>query len=273
MSALREWQDAVVDAVLGSGLIPGLDQTRLTAEASTAIYRNNMRVGALNALVGAFPAIRALLGEECFEGCMLRYLSAHPSRAGDLHELGVALPGYLSTVPEFADLAYLADVARLEWLQRKALIAADAAEFDFAGLSEIGEEGFAGLHFRFAPTVHIVKSPWPVYGIWRMARAAAQGEASGDAPPDVQGGEECALIYRDRTQQLRTERLSAGVGELLLGMREGLPFAQACERAWSVESDLDVGACLQHYVVSGVIEGWHQNLKGECDEGPSANVG
>ncbi|APZ43430.1 putative DNA-binding domain-containing protein [Acidihalobacter ferrooxydans] len=257
MRTLRDTQDALADAVLGTGLIHGLDETRLSAEVATAIYRNNVRVGALNALAGAFPAVKALLGEDCFEGSMLRYLAAHPSRAGDLHELGAAVPAYLATVPEFAELAYLSDVARLEWLQRAALVAADAAAFDFSGLGEVDEARFDALRFRLAPASRAFASPWPVFGIWRMARASAQGEETGEPLPDIHGGGECVIVYRDGRQQPRTERLTPGAYALLTGLGDALPFAVACERAWAVDSELDVGDCLQRFVVSGVIGAWY----------------
>lgn len=256
MSALRELQDAMADAVLGRGMIAGLDETHLSAEVATTVYRNNARVAACNALQGAFPAVCALLGKECFDGCVERYLQAHPSRCGDLHELGDALPEFLATVPEFAALAYLPDVARLEWLQRTALTAADTAEFDFTGLESVTETEFGNLRFRPAPATRLLQSDWPVYGIWRVARAAEEG-AEGGAPPAMEHGE-CALVYRDREDSVRTECVSAGVFRLLSALRDGMCFKEAAEQAWEVDQELDVAACLQHFVAGGVVDRWYE---------------
>jgi hypothetical protein len=255
MSALRELQDAMADAVLGRGLIAGLDETHLSAEVATAVYRNNVRVASCNALQGAFPAVCALLGKECFDGCVERYLQAHPSRCGDLHELGAALPAFLARVPEFAALAYLPDVARLEWLQRTALTAVDAAEFDFSGLGSVAETEFGSLRFRPAPATRLLQSDWPIYGIWCMARAAAEGEERG-GPPAMDHGE-CVLVYRDREDSVRTECISAGVFRLLSALRDGMCFKDAAEQAWEVDQELDVAACLQHFVAVGVVDRWY----------------
>lgn len=253
MSTLREWQDYMADAVLGRGLIPGLDETRLCAEVATAVYRNNVRVVSCNALRGIFPAVCALLGEDCFDGCAVRYLAVHPSRSGDLHELGAALPAFLATVPEFAAFPYLPDVARLEWLQRTALTAGDAAAFDFARLRDVAEEDFGSLRFHPAPAARMLRSAWPVYSIWRMARAAAEGE-EGEAAA-VSGGE-CVLVYRDREDRVCTEHVSAGAFRLLSALRDGLRFAEAGDLAWELEQELDVAACLQRFVAAGVIDRW-----------------
>lgn len=259
MSALRDWQDGMAEAVLGRGLIPDLDETRLSAEVATAVYRNNVRVVSRNALRGVFPAVCALLGEDCFEGCCARYLAVHPSRSGDLNDLGSALPAFLATVPEFTAFPYLPEVARLEWLQRAALSAGDAAAFDFARLGDVAAEDFGRLRLHPAPATRMLQSDWPVYSIWRMARAAAAGEEA--EAPAVSGGE-CVLVYRDREDRVCTERISAGAFRLLSALRDGLSFGVAGDLAWELEQELDVGACLQRFVAVGVIDHW-DGLAGE----------
>lgn len=256
MSALPELQDALADTVLGAGLIAGLDETRLSAQVATEIYRNNVRVGVLDALRGTFPAVCALLGDECFEGLVERYRIAHPSRSGDLHELGEALPAFLVEVPEFAPLGYLPDVARLEWAQRAALVAADAEAFDFPGLGDVAETDFGRLHFSLTPASVVLRSTWPVYGIWHLARAAADGDESTAETPEMDGGGECVLVYRDGADRVGTERLSQAAFRFLSALEEGADFDSACERAWQVDSGLDVGACLRHFVAEGVIDAW-----------------
>ena len=255
MSALLELQNAFADAVLGDGLIAGLDETHLSAEVATAVYRNNVSVATCDALRGAFPAVTALLGDDCFEGFVKRYLAAHPSRCGDLHELGAALPAFLAAVPEFVALPYLSDVARVEWLQRTALVAVDGDAFDFERLGDVAEADFGSLRFRLAPAAGLLQSVWPVYGVWHMARAAAQG---GEAePPDSMGEGECVVVCRDRDDKVCTERISAGAFRLLSALRDGFCFADAGDLAWEVEDELDIAACLQHFVAAGVIEQWY----------------
>lgn len=258
MSALRELQAGFVDAVLGTGVIGELDQRRLPAEVATAIYRNNVRGNALNALRADFPALCELLGEECFEGLSLRYLAAHPSRSGDLHGLGAHMPEFLKTVPEFSAWPYLPDVAQLEWLQRLALVAADVEAFDFEGLAGVPEADFGRLRFRPAPASHGLGSPWPIYGIWRLARSEAAGERAEDAGIDLERGGERVLVYRSGAGAVLTEPMSAGALALLQSLVEGRAFADACERAWAEEDGLDVGECLRAWVGKGVIGGWRR---------------
>ena len=260
MHALPELQNAFAEAVLGCGVISGVDETHLSAEVATAVYRNNVQVNTRNALRGAFPAVTALLGDDCFEGLAGRYLAAHPSRCGDLHELGAALPAFLATVPEFAAFPYLSDVAHLEWMQRSALTAVDAGGFDFARLCCVAEADFGELGFSLAPAVGMLQSAWPVWGIWRLARMAAEG---GETEPPDMGSGECVLVYRDRGGTVCTERVSAGEFRLLAAMRDGACFADAGDLAWEVEDELDVAACLQRFVAAGVVDHWHRVAAGE----------
>ncbi len=256
MPALRELQTATADAVFGTGMIPELDEARLSAEVATAIYRNNLQGNAFDALRGAFPAVCGLLGEDCFEGLVQRYLTTHPSRSGDLHELGTALPGFLALVPEFEALAYLPDVARLEWLQRTVLLAADPRPFDFAGLAALPEADFGRLRFRLAPAAGWLQSPWPLLAIWHMARAAAEGDED-DAPPvDLHGGGQRVLVWRDGEDLVRTEEIPAGVLRMLETFRLGGTFDEACDQAWSEEAALDVGEWLHRLVARNVIAEW-----------------
>ena len=256
MPALREVQEGFAQVVLGTGTICGFVQGRVPAEVATAIYRNNVRGNAVNALQAAFPALQELLGGGCFEAMAQRYLERFPSRSGDLHDLGADLAGYLKTVPEFEGLAYLPDVARLEWLQGRALIAADAQDFDFSGLASISADSLGELRFRLAPAVRRLRSPWPVFSIWKLARSAAAGEQGPDV--DLEQGGEQVLVYRHGCGAVLTEAISPGAAQLLRALGDGVSFAEACELAWAVEPEAEVGVWLSGFVAKGVICAWYR---------------
>src|SRR5262249_41165706 len=68
---------------------------RAEAAARLAIYRNNLHEGFIKTLALEFPVIERLVGTDYFRQLAKQFLSAHPSRAGDLHPIGEPFPEYL----------------------------------------------------------------------------------------------------------------------------------------------------------------------------------
>ncbi|MEW9572281.1 putative DNA-binding domain-containing protein [Rhodanobacter sp. Si-c] len=170
--ALPEWQrqflDALYDAdapgpravILGNGLEPDA-RLRIYRHSSEAIHTGALRI--------TYPAVLALVGEDYFDQAVRGYRGAHPSPSGNLQAFGTRFAEYLETLPDMDALAYLPDVARLEWLRQESALAADAeptAPDTFTnGLAHAGESLRIGLH----PSVRLWASVHPILTIWRYA--------------------------------------------------------------------------------------------------------
>jgi hypothetical protein len=132
-----------VEAAFAAGLLnpaaPVPPHVKGQAVRRYAVYRNNVTVGLVRALEANFPAIRRLLGEAYFAGLARAFAQAHPPRSPLLFHYGANFPAYLAAQDDLAAYPYLADVARLEQLWRRAYHAADAptlAPEELAGLDE-----------------------------------------------------------------------------------------------------------------------------------------
>ena len=172
VSVLLEWQrqflDSLYDAdvpgprgtILGEGLEP---------DARLRIYRHSSEAIHNGALHITYPAVLALIGEDYFDHVARGYRETNPSRSGNLQEFGARFADYLETLPDIRALAYLPDVARMEWLRQESALAADAEavspETFMTALENAGESLRIGLH----PSVRMLTSSHPILTIWRYA--------------------------------------------------------------------------------------------------------
>lgn len=224
---------------------------RFSAAERLGVYRNNFYAGLCGALRDCFPVVRRLVGEDYFRQAAHGYITAHPSRGGGLQGFGAAFPGYLGQLESARSLAYLEDVARLEWARQEVYHAADAAPFDAEGLARVAPADYGRLRFEVAPAVRWLRSVWPVVRIWERH----QEEDDGDRPWQLRidtGGQQVLVVRRKLT--LHQEAVGLPEYRLLESLSRQLPLETAVERLSAAGGPLpDLGRCLQRWVGLGVF--------------------
>jgi hypothetical protein len=206
------------DAAVPGGLV---DPFGRPAPRRFAVYRNNVTSSLTRALEAAFPTVRKLVGDAFFAAMAVVFLRAHPPTSRMMMLYGDALPGWLKTFPPVAHLGYLPDVARLDQAMRESYHAADGDPLSDAEIRRLTHSDLGGLRVILAPSLRLIRSPWPVQSIW-----AANAE-NGPAP---QPGAETALILRPRFDP-RPHRISAADGAFVQALSEGQAFEQSMDRA------------------------------------------
>jgi hypothetical protein len=131
------------------------------------IYRNTLIHTLTKALRLCFPVTQRLVGEEFFEGAAQIFIGERPPRAAWLDLYGSEFPAVLRRFPPAASIAYLGDVAELEWGVNRALHAADVAPLDVAGLGAIEAQDQARICFVSHPSVQLLRLDYPADIIWR----------------------------------------------------------------------------------------------------------
>jgi hypothetical protein len=144
-----------------------------------------------DALAAAYPVVRRLVGEAFFHEVAERFTQAHPSHSGDLHRFGAGLAPFLETYPPARELAYLPDVARLEWEVAQAFHAADARRLDVRALDAVSEAERELIRFRLQPAARLVASPHPILAIWEA------NQPGRDGTPERSVGSDRVLVYRE----------------------------------------------------------------------------
>lgn len=255
MPSLREVQHAMrrsllqeagghVDAhIVGAGLAP---QQRLD------IYRNTMLGTLGNALRLSFPAVHALVGADFFEGAAQIFVRQQPARSADLNAYGAEFPDFLQRFEPATSLAYLPDVARLEWAVNRALHAPDAQPLDPSELTAVVPADHDRVCFVAHPSISLLRSRFPVDTIWR---AVLERDDAAMAAVDLNSGPVHMLVQRvdERVDVARLDESEWRFASALLGgqpLRDALSAAQALDGAALLAQHLMAGRCVAFHVLA-----------------------
>ena len=208
LSIVERDDTAAAGYIVGDGLAP---------EQRLSVYRNTFVSSLTNALRLSYPAAYRLVGAEFFEGAAQIFVHNRPPRGAYLDEYGAEFPDFLASFPPAASLAYLPDVARLEWAVNRALHAPDVEPLDVTRLAALVEADHERVCFIAHPSVSLVRADYPVDAVWR------------------------AVLAQD-DEALAAIELAAGPVWLMVQRRPtGIDVTRIDERAWRFAAQLCVG--------------------------------
>ena len=222
--SLPELQRAFAAGLAGgdaSALEPWIAARGIDPAARLAIYRNAGFAIHVDALEAVFPALRALVGAECFDGLATRFTARRGSASGNLQHFGAEFAAFVQAQPETRAIAWLPDVARLEWLRQETLLEREGDSPSSSRLLQaLGETRADAIHLRLQPHVRLLRSHFPVHDLWTWAL-----DPHGD-PPDPQAPGQCVLLWRSDTR-VRMQALDAGRGAFVQALLDGRGLADA----------------------------------------------
>jgi hypothetical protein len=236
MTASRQSQfrSAILDT--GQPAPAGLTDGRgAPAGRRFSVYRNNVAVSLTEALEQTFPIVLKLIGDENFDAVAGLYLRSDPPASPILSSYGAGFPAFLEGFAPLAHLGYLPDVARLERAMVDSYHAADATPLDPAVFARTPPEDLPRLTLAFAPAVRLLRSPWPVHGIWRFNTEA-------DAPQPPAQAQDVLITRPDYDPVPRL--LPPGGATLIAALAQGAPLGDALDAATAEAADLDFAALL-----------------------------
>lgn len=227
MSPPPSFERAFVAALLAPGRAPPPTLIAGGKPASRRrfdIYRNNVFAGLIKVLAGRFPVVRQLVGEDFFRAAARIFIERDPPRSPILLLWGESFADFLQGFEPARELAYLADVARLEWARHAACHAADAPALDARHLAAIDPQAIGGMRLGLHPSLRLVRSPYPVVSIWE--RHQTQDRMA----PLALTQAESALVVRPHLQVL-VHRIGPSTAAFVAGLQSGQTLAQAVEGA------------------------------------------
>jgi len=214
-----------------------------------AVYRRNMVANLGGALAATFPVVERLVGGAFFREAARRFLLDHPSRSGDLNDFGEGFAEFLAGYPHAKPLAYLADVARLEWACHESYQAADGGGLDIAALAGVAPEAYPRIRFSLDPAVRLVRSEHPVEAIWN----ANQGER--DGTPDRDTGPDFVLVRRAQAT-VHVSAIDEAEWRFLEALAKGFTLDEASASMGEEFAARFLAEGLARYVAEGVIAGF-----------------
>ena len=132
------------------------------------VYRNNIAASLIEALRDTFPLLVRSLGEDFFNAMAGTFLRRHPPDSPVLMFYGEHMPDFLDKFAPVQQYPYLADIARLEIAMVQSYHAADSNPVDLQALQAITPDRLMKSALTLAPHVRLIRSPWPIYQLWRF---------------------------------------------------------------------------------------------------------
>jgi Putative DNA-binding domain len=185
------------------------------------IYRNTFLTGVTKALRLSYPVVYRLVGSDFFDGAADLFIARHPPRAANLDDYGADFPQFLRDFQPAASLAYLPDVARLEWAVNRAIHAADVEPLELARLEALLPEDQARVCFVPHPSIALLCVDYPVDVIWRGVLGRDDATLAG---VDLNAGPVHLLVER-RAAGIEVSRLDAAAWHFAAALCEGRRLA------------------------------------------------
>ena len=199
------------------------------------VYRNNVAVSLTEALESGFPVTHKLLGDENFKGISGIYLRQSPPDSPMMMYYGASFPDFLRGFEPLRHIGYLGDVAELEMAQRRAYHAADADPVGGDVLARVPADQLENLRLGLAPSVQLVRSPWPIYDIWRFNMVEG-------APKPRAEAQDVLITRPDYDPELHL--LPTGGGVFVAALQAGDTLGRAAAQASAETADFDLSTCL-----------------------------
>jgi Putative DNA-binding domain len=211
-----------------------------------AVHRNNMVAGLVKTLAAHFPAVAKIVGAEFFNVMARAFVLARPPRSPLLAQYGDALPDFIQAFAPARDVAYLADVARIEAARMRVYHAADAVPVETNAFAALATEALSTMRLELHPSAEIVRSPHPIVTIWAMN--------CGERPlaPIENWRAEDALIARPY-HQVAVHLLPPGGAEFLLALAAGDTLAEAAQRALDARPEFSLTDNVAGVIGCGVV--------------------
>ena len=234
-------QQALLQAVLGQGLDEPLSHWVARGSArqeqlwqrGLQVYRANGQALAERVLLGAYPVLAQLMGEESFAMLARHFWAAHPPQRGDMACWGDGLADFMDAAPQLKDDPYLGDVARLEWLMHQAASAADV-DADLASFALLASSDPSLITLTLGSGVALLPSPYPVASIVN-AHLLGSPTLAQAGPLLQEGHSEQALVWRHGFKPC-TRAVSSAECMLLRQLKAGQPLLNALEASETAQS-------------------------------------
>ena len=214
-------------------------------------YRDNAQAVAQRSLLAAYPVLARLVGEEAMAALARDLWRADPPAKGDLAWFGGGMAQWLANVDAFRELAYLPDVARLEWAVHRAQVAADPSTelLDLQALA--GDPD--GLLVGFVSGSALLASQWPVLRIWYAHQASLDADPDlNEARVAMEAGEgDIAWVWR-KGLYVEVAALSAAEGDLHRRLLANATLGSALSATLGGHPDFS----FEHWLTRALREGW-----------------
>ncbi len=147
-------------------LLSQIKSSQQQAQDRVAIYRNNVLHSISAALGDLYPVVKRLIGDDCFNGAAVEFVRQLPPNDPVLLYYGETFIEFIAQFPACKNIAFIKDIAMLEYHYNRAFHSEDTPSFDLSELATIAPEQLGELSFTCHQSLTLFQSAWPVQNIW-----------------------------------------------------------------------------------------------------------
>jgi hypothetical protein len=212
------------------------------------VYRNNVTVSLIDALVAIYPAVQRITGVNFFRAMARFHVRATPPASPLLFEYGRDFPAFIEQYEYARSMPWLADTARIERAWLDAYHAADAKPLSSAALASVPPERLADLVFAAHPAMRIVCSRFSAVTIFAANRSdEPMGPIDATTPED-------ALITRPDLDVV-VRHLPPGGAVFLRHLSSGRSLGEAAAAALEASPYFDIASGIAGMIEAGAFTG------------------
>lgn len=219
------------------------------------VYRNNFVVLNSDALADMYPVVKRLVGDAAFSVLATTYVRQFPPQERALLLYGENFPQFIAKLPELSSLPYLPDVARLEYLWTATYHAAEGETITKQEVASINADEFAGIRLVPHPSMHCIRSDYPIFRIWE----ANQNEEIEELI-SLDEGSSYIILIRPRTE-VEVREVSQGSYIFLCKLQEGDSIDSAYTSATQADASFGLVTFFAHHLFDGTFSSM-QKLSG-----------
>jgi len=138
----------------------------LAAPKRFGVYRNNVVVSLMDALLETYPSIHAIVGVEDFRKIARAYVVDHPPQSAMMQNYGDDFGDFIEAYPPLSEHRFFGDLARLEHAWLMAHHAADHPVISPQELGNIPAESVNLTRFVSHSSLAIISSDFPIFDLF-----------------------------------------------------------------------------------------------------------
>lgn len=234
-----------------------IDTHAISAQGLMGIYQSSAIANITHSLSLTYPVIEKLVGEDFFRATCRQFIREVWPKSANMDDYGGEFPEFLSEFKHAKHLAYLADVARLEWAFHQSSLADNSTMTDWSTLAQVTE--ILQLQFVLAPSHRLIKSAYPIDKIWQVNQDNALSNIEIDFRLYDETNNSTFLVLIRPELKTVIVALTEGEFEFLHCLENNQTFEQAITTATVKQEDFSVDNSLKKLIELSIIIDFKDN--------------
>jgi hypothetical protein len=133
------------------------------------VYRNSFIMGVTEALAITYQHTVALVGDEFFNSVARSFILTMPPVENNIMSYGAGFNAHLASLPQLAEMPYISEMARFEWLLEQTTNAqVEDKIFDTAQLALVPESHLGKITFQIPTQIALFQSEQNISHLYQM---------------------------------------------------------------------------------------------------------